>query len=62
MVRFEFTLSDIDASNLVDIIQEEKARILALALDDLENMDWYKKHADYLENMKQTVIAGSTRP
>jgi hypothetical protein len=62
MVRFEFTLSDIDASNLVDIIQGEKVRILALALDDLENMDWYKKQADYLENMKQTVVAGSTRP
>ena len=61
MVKFEFTLSDIDASNLIDIIQEEKVRTLARAIENPENMTWYKTHADYLENLKQTIVSGSIR-
>lgn len=61
MIKFEFTLSDTDASNLIDIIQEEKVRTLSRAIENPENMIWYKNHADYLENLKQTIVSGSIR-
>lgn len=68
-VRFEFTLSDIDASNLIGILHDEKVRTLAKAiehaghLDEVSqyNVDWYNRHADYLEELKQKVLAGNRR-
>lgn len=69
-VKFEFTLSDVDASNLIDIINSEKVRALSRAREflagsvtrvDQANADWYNGHADYLEELKQKVLAGNTR-
>lgn len=69
-VKFEFTLSDIDASNLIDILQNEKARVLAKGMDfikpemtnaDRLNLNWCNSHAEYLEGLKQKVLAGNTR-
>ena len=69
-VRFEFTLSDIDASNLIAILHEEKVRIMGKAQDfikpqmtktDRANLDWYNGHAEYLEELKQKVLAGNRR-
>ena len=69
-VKFEFTLSDVDASNLIDIINSEKVRALSRAREflvgsvtrvDQANADWYNGHADYLEELKQKVLASNTR-
>ncbi len=57
MVRFEFTLDDVDAENLISILNDERVRALEKALDS----DWYKAHADYLEGLKQKVLVGNTR-
>lgn len=69
-VKFEFILSDVDASNLIGILQYEKARTLAKSREfikpkmndvDRANLDWYEGHAEYLEELKQKVAAGTTR-
>ena len=69
-VKFEFVLNDVDASNLISILQDEKARALARGMDfikpemskaDQANLDWYNGHAEYLEGLKQKVLAGNTR-
>ena len=69
-VKFEFTLSDVDASNLISILHDEKVRALARAQEfikpqmtkvDQANLDWYNGHADYLEDLKKKVLAGNTR-
>ena len=69
-VKFEFTLSDIDAANLIAILHEEKVRIMVKAQEfikpqmtkvDQANLDWYNGHADYLEDLKKKVLAGNTR-
>lgn len=57
MVRFEFTLNDVDAENLISILNDERVRALEKALDS----DWYKAHATYLEDLKQKVLAGNIR-
>ena len=57
MVKFEFTLDDSDAENLIRILNDEKVRSLEKAIDS----DWYKAHATYLEYLKQKVLAGNTR-
>ncbi len=70
VVKFEFTLSDQDASNLIDILQNEQVRALDRAREflagrvtrvDQANADWYNGHAEYLEGLKQKVLAGNTR-
>lgn len=70
MVKFEFTLSDVDAENLIGILQEEqvRARIKAQRFikQDMSqvhqvNLDWYNAHADYLEGLKKKIASSSTR-
>ncbi len=70
MVKFEFTLRDIDASNLIDILHSEQVRALDkgrtfinnnMTKADRANLDWYNGHADYLEGLKQKVLAGCKR-
>ena len=75
MIKFEFTLSDVDAQNLISILQDEQVRCLARAREFLDkvnehggnhraaqaNVDWYNAHADYLEGLKKKIAAGSTR-
>lgn len=69
-VHFNFTLNDVDASNLIDILHQEQVRALAQAQKfirpdmtrvDQANCDWYNGHAEYLEGLKQRVLAGNTR-
>ena len=71
MIKFEFTLNDVDAHNLISILHEEKVRAMIKAEEyDREstksktaayNRDWYEGHAEYLEGLKQKVLAGNTR-
>jgi N-acetyl-gamma-glutamylphosphate reductase len=64
MVKFEFTLDDTDATNLIDILHEEKARCFDIAADARVNKDyadWCVLHAEYLENLKKKIINGSSR-
>ena len=75
MVKFEFILNEVDSSNLITIINDEKVRALdkaqeytALAQDRnsrhsvaLANASWYAGHAEYLEGLKQKVLAGAHR-
>lgn len=70
MVRFEFTLSDVDAENLIGILRDEQERSRAKAREylsedmtdvDQANVKWYTAHADYLEELRQRVLGGNTR-
>lgn len=70
MVKFEFTLNDVDASNLISILHDEKMRALEkvqtfvsanMSKVDRANADWYAGHAEYLEGLKQKVLAGNSR-
>ena len=70
MVKFEFTLDDIDAENLIGILRDERVRTLSKAQKfqsdemtqaDQANAAWYTAHATYLEHLKQKVLAGNTR-
>ena len=69
-IKFEFTLSDVDAANLIAILHEEKVRIMVKAQEfikpemtkvDQANRQWYNGHAEYLERLKPKVLAGSVR-
>lgn len=70
-VHFNFVLSDIDASNLIDILHSEAVRARVTAAEfpcdatatqvDIANHNWYNAHADYLDRLKQQVLAGNTR-
>jgi len=72
-VKFEFVLNDVDASNLISILNDEKVRAMVKAEEydrasaqsrsktDIANRDWYEGHAEYLEGLKQKVLAGNTR-
>lgn len=70
MVKFEFTLSDVDAENLIGVLHDEQERTRAKArkyikpdMSDVDqaNANWYTAHADYLEELKQKVLGGNTR-
>ncbi len=66
MVKFEFTLEDIDAANLMDLIHEEKCRMLAeagnhMAKGEHNHADWCNKRADYIEELKVKVLCGNKR-
>ena len=71
MIKFEFILNDQDASNMIDILENEYVRILEHAqtfikpdITDMTrvnqaNHDWYIGHAAYLKSLKDTVLAGN---
>ena len=64
-VKFEFTLSDIDATNLMDILQAAKTKALieagkCLVMNNQSGHNWYNSHADYIEELKQKVLASNT--
>ena len=75
MVKFEFTLNDTDAQNLISVLHDERIRTLDMHSyhmrryhgsnsNDrvaLANADWYKAHAEYLEELTQKVIAGNSQ-
>jgi hypothetical protein len=70
MIKFEFTLNNRDASNLIDILHNEHVRILehaqtfikpmtSMTRADQANHDWYIGHAGYLKSLKEKVLAGN---
>ena len=65
-VKFEFTLSDVDAENMIDMINTYKNQMLFKAVSFLSKnnsqmADWYNRQADYAEELKQKILAGNTR-
>ena len=61
-VKFEFTLSDEDASNLIFVLQEAKIQAMSRAFEfhtdserDKQAREWHNEHARYLEELKQKV-------
>ena len=65
-VRFEFEMSDVDAENLLNVLQSARTRAMAdagrcLAKGDEGLAGWLNQHADYLAELKNTVATGSTR-
>ncbi len=67
MIRFEFTLDDVDAENLISILNDEKCRALEKVTDCLaqgskDHANWYKAHSTYLEHLKQKILAGQNSP
>lgn len=66
MVKFEFILEDVDALNLMSLIQDEKTRLLAEAGNHISkgeygHADWCNKHADYIQGLKEKILAGNKR-
>ena len=68
-VKFEFILSDVDAGNLLDILNGERTRAMSEARFYItrhdpasqSTADWYDRHADYIEELKQKILQGNTR-
>ena len=75
MIKFEFTLNDTDAANLISLLHEEKIRSAERAeeyqLQVTErsgnhpvaqaNADWYRSHAQYWDGLKKQILAGNSR-
>lgn len=65
-VKFEFTLSDVDAENMIDMFNAHKNQMLFkagsfLAKNDDQMAYWYNCQSDYVEELKQKILAGNTR-
>lgn len=65
-VRFEFELSDTDAENLIDILRREHTRSMheagqCIAKGREKQADWFNRYADYIDELRAKVSAGSTR-
>lgn len=65
-VKFEFTLSDVDAENMIDMFNMHKNQMLFKAVsflskNDDKMADWYNRQADYVEELKQKILAGNSR-
>lgn len=63
MIKFEFTLSDVDAENFVQMFNREISRtqMLIIEEDDSNMRSWYSRHIKYLQQLKQTILAGNKR-
>lgn len=75
MIKFEFTLNDTDAANLIAILHEEQGRSVEKSQEFQlrvaerngndptaeANARWYHAHAEYLESLTQKVLAGNRR-
>lgn len=57
MIKFEFILNDVDASNLIRILHNEYVRTKEMSTDYGDK--WYSEHADYLQSLKEKVLAGN---
>lgn len=69
-VKFEFILDDVDAENLISIIDNARqhAERDAFKFESQHptqvseaNATWYRRHAVYLGELKQKITAGSSR-
>ena len=63
IIQFRFNLSDIDATNLFDILNSEKCKMFELAQDEMLKNEGkhndisrsYNRHGDYIELLKQKL-------
>jgi hypothetical protein len=65
-VRFEFEMSDADAETLIDVLRCAKTRALyeagkCIAKGSEKQAGWFNRHAAYIDGLRATVAAGSTR-
>lgn len=69
-VKFEFTISDMDAENILGILQDAatnaryKAQLFIsknMTETDQSCVDCFNNHADYLVKLRTEMAAGSTR-
>lgn len=70
MVKFEFTLSDHDAENLMNILHQEKMRIINKKFgylksnptdSDKMNARWLESHAEYISTLISKILSGNTK-
>jgi hypothetical protein len=67
MIKFEFTLNDVDASNLIGILHDEYVRAhgKARGIDSDPIPDyvdkWYSEYAGYVQSLKEKVLAGNKK-
>lgn len=62
-VRFNFVLTDEDAENLIDLIEEAKASALFESKFNTipATRAWYASRATYLDDLKSKVLKDNTR-
>lgn len=64
MIRFEFEMSDADAENLLDCIEDKRIALYLQAIDPKQTEEMKKafyEAAQYLDRLKLTVAKGSKR-
>lgn len=66
MVKFEFTLSDVDAENILSIIREPILKYHSLIMDSIiegndEMKKYYNSEIDYIENLAKLIARSSSR-
>lgn len=69
-IKFEFTLEDAEAETLVELLNNERQRMInesrkALSTGPEEKRqaisDWCLNHGAYLDKIKKKVLSGQTR-
>lgn len=57
-VKFKFELSDIEASNLFDILNNEESNCIAKSIetDNTDYQLWYLSRADYVKKLKNKIF------
>lgn len=62
-VRFQFTLSDIDAENLINIVRDDYLRTLEMARREKDPAiaDWYRRNAEYVDGIRKIMVDGTSR-
>ena len=63
IIQFRFNLSAIDATNLFDILNSEKAKMFELAQEEMSKNEGehndisrsFNRHGDYIEFLKQKM-------
>ncbi|MHB8123396.1 MAG: hypothetical protein ACYDG4_14715 [Desulfuromonadaceae bacterium] len=69
MIKFDFVVSEVDASNILSILQEKELEAEANSRSFLKekmtrvvqaNLEWWKGHAEYLNDLKNRVARGAS--
>lgn len=61
MIKFDFVLSDEDASNLIDILNNAAAHALFCGVEDPINITYYREHSAYIKSIIKKVLDGNVR-
>lgn len=63
MVKFEFTVEDADAENLMQILRDEEWRMRDKAIDlcHAGHEEWYQQQAAYLKNLREKIAKSRTK-